>query len=327
VIVTFFLTIFGTFMTRSGVVQSVHAFGEDRELAAMFTVFMVLLLSVSFGLLIYRLPMLRARHELDSWVSREAAFLANNWVLLFCSFFILFATMFPTLSEAIRGERLTVGPPFFNRWMAPVGLVLLFLTGVAPLLAWRKSTVSNLRAQFLWPFVAGVLTQVGLVAAGIPVWPAGLCFALCAFVTVTILQEFWRAARVRRDATGTDVLTALVGLFARSRRRYAGYVVHLGIVLMFLGFAGAAFDQEEDVALKPGEAVTVGPYVVRYVGLNLAEWTWRSTARASARSFRRSTSTRAVRRSRRPKSRCAAARPTTCTSCSWARIRRPRRPR
>src|SRR5215217_2178511 len=153
VIVTFFLTIFGTFMTRSGVVQSVHAFGEDRKLAMMFTIFMVTILTVSFGLVIYRLPLLRSRHELDSWVSREAAFLANNWILLFSAFFVLFATMFPTLSEAVNGERLTVGPPFFNKWMLPIGLALLALTGVGPLLAWRKSTVSNLVDQFLYPLL------------------------------------------------------------------------------------------------------------------------------------------------------------------------------
>ena len=141
VIVTFFLTIFGTFMTRSGVVQSVHAFGEDRELAWLFTVFMIAILTLSFGLVIYRLPLLRSRHELDSWVSREAAFLANNWILLFSAFFVLFATMFPTLSEAVTGQRLTVGPPFFNKWMLPIGLILLLLTGIGPLLAWRKSTV------------------------------------------------------------------------------------------------------------------------------------------------------------------------------------------
>src|SRR5919201_3626557 len=133
VILTFFLTIFGTFMTRSGVQQSVHAFGENPELAWMFTVFMVGLLVFSFAYVIYRLPLLRARHELDSWVSREAAFLANNWILLFSALFVLFATMFPTLSEAVRGERLPVGPTFYNKWMAPVGLVLLGLTGYGPL--------------------------------------------------------------------------------------------------------------------------------------------------------------------------------------------------
>src|SRR2546428_1325006 len=154
VILTFFLTIFGTFMTRSGVVSSVHAFGEDPMLAMMFTIFMIAILAVSFGLVIYRLPLLRARNALDSWASREAAFLVNNWILLFSAFFVLFATMFPTLSEALMGQRLTVGPPFFSKWMLPIGLFLLLLTGVGPLLAWRKATVLNLRDQFLWPTAA-----------------------------------------------------------------------------------------------------------------------------------------------------------------------------
>src|SRR5215470_17934310 len=155
VIITFFLTIFGTFMTRSGVVQSVHAFGEDLALARMFTGFMITIVVISFGFVIYRLPLLRSRNELDSWASREAAFLVNNWILLFAAMFVLFATMFPTLSEAITGQRLTVGAPFFNKWMAPIGLVLLLLTGVAPLMAWRKTTLANLRDEFLWPGAAG----------------------------------------------------------------------------------------------------------------------------------------------------------------------------
>jgi len=271
VIVTFFLTIFGTFMTRSGVVQSVHAFGEDRQLAWMFTGFMVLTLTLSFALVVYRMPLLRARNELDSWVSREAAFLVNNWVLLFAAFFVLFATMFPTLSEAVTGERLTVGPPFFNRWMTPVGFILLFLTGVGPLLAWRKSSLGNLRTQFLWPVLAGGVTAGATAAAGIAFWASGLCFALCAFVTVTIGQEFLRGALVRRRATGTDVFTALIGLFARSRRRYGGYVVHLGIVLAFLGFAGNGSTRKEEVPLTPGQQVSVGPYAVSYRALTVTD--------------------------------------------------------
>jgi cytochrome c-type biogenesis protein CcmF len=271
VIVTFFLTIFGTFMTRSGVVQSVHAFGEDRELAWLFTAFMVTSLVLSFGLVIYRMPLLRARNELDSWLSREAAFLANNWVLLFSAFFVLFVTMFPTLSEAIKGDRLTVAAPFYNRWMAPVGLVLLFLTGVGPLLAWRKSSLANLRDQFLWPGLGFVVTGSVTRAFGIPFWAAGLCFALCAFVTVTILQEFVRGASVRRRATGTDVFTALIGLFVRSRRRYGGYIIHIGIVLAFLGFAGNTFQREQDVTLKPTQQVDVGRYTVGYKGLTVTD--------------------------------------------------------
>src|SRR2546426_3088861 len=151
VIITFFLTIFGTFMTRSGVVQSVHAFGEDVALARMFTGFMIAIIAISFGYVIYRLPLLKARNELDSWVSREAAFLINNWILLFAALFVLFATMFPTLSEAVTGERITVASSFFNKWMLPIGLILLFLTGYGPLTAWRKSTLINLRDSFLWP--------------------------------------------------------------------------------------------------------------------------------------------------------------------------------
>jgi cytochrome c-type biogenesis protein CcmF len=263
VIITFFLTIFGTFMTRSGVVQSVHAFGEDRALAWMFTVFMIAIVVFSFGLVTKRLPLLRSRHELDSWASREAAFLANNWILLFAALFVLFATMFPTLSEAITGERLTVGPPFFNRWMAPIGLALLFLTGVAPLLAWRKSTLSNLRYQFLWPVITSVATTVALVAAGVRVWTSGICFVLCAFVGATIAQEFARGAAVRKEGTGTDLLTALIGLVGRNKRRYGGYIVHLGIVLIFLGFAGEGFKQEEQLLLKPGQQATVGHFTVR----------------------------------------------------------------
>ncbi|HEY3381496.1 MAG TPA: cytochrome c-type biogenesis CcmF C-terminal domain-containing protein [Vicinamibacterales bacterium] len=271
VVVTFFLTIFGTFMTRSGVVQSVHAFGEDRQLAWLFTGFMLVILTVSFGYIVYRLPLLRSRHELDSWVSREAAFLVNNWVLLFAALFVLFATMFPTISEALTGERLTVGPPFFNKWMLPIGLILLFLTGVGPLLAWRKSTPTNLREQFLWATIVAVLTPVGLSLAGIPFWPPGLCFALCAFVGVTVVQEFVRGAAVRRQASGTDYLTAMVGLVARSKRRYGGYIVHLGIVLMFLGFTGQAFKIDEQMVLKPGQQAQVGHYVIRNDGVRVTD--------------------------------------------------------
>ncbi len=269
VIVTFFLTIFGTFMTRSGIVQSVHAFGEDRELAWLFTIFMIVILTFSFGLVIYRLPLLKARNELDSWASREAAFLANNWILLFSAFFVLFATMFPTLSEAVKGERLTVGPPFFNKWMLPIGLMLLLLTGIGPLLAWRRSTLNNIVQQFMLPVAAGVVTAGALYAFGVRVWSSGLCFALCAFSATTIVQEFVRGAAVRREATGTDLFTGLVGLFGRSRRRYAGYIVHLGIILIFLGFAGEGFKQEEQLPMKAGQQTTVGPFTVRHDALRV----------------------------------------------------------
>jgi cytochrome c-type biogenesis protein CcmF len=264
VILTFFLTIFGTFLTRSGVVQSVHAFGDDPQLARLFTGFMVVILTFSFGMVIYRLPLLRARaSELDSWVSREAAFLVNNWILLFCAFFVAFATMFPTLSEAVTGTRMTVGPPFFNKWMLPIGLVLLFLTGLGPLLAWRKSTVQNLMEQFAWPAGALVIALGVLWAVGVHQWASLTCWALCAFVTTTITQEFVRGALVRRKNTGSDIFTAVVGLVARNKRRYGGYIVHVGIVLIFLGFAGNGYKLDETRLLQPGEKMTVGAYTVR----------------------------------------------------------------
>ena len=271
VIMTFFLTIFGTFMTRSGVVQSVHAFGDDPTLAKLFTGFMVVIVTFSFSLVIYRLPLLRARNELDSWMSREAAFLVNNWILLFCAVFILFATMFPTLSEAVTGNRMTVAAPFFNKWMVPIGLILLFLTGVGPMLAWRKSTVSNLRDTFIWPVVTAVATAGLVLALGVRLWSSGLCFALCGFVAGTVAQEFWRGAIVRRRNTGTDVLTAMIGLVGRNKRRYGGYIVHLGIVLIFLGFAGNGAKKDELQRLKLHEQATVGAFTVRNDGVKVAD--------------------------------------------------------
>ena len=271
VITTFFLTIFGTFMTRSGIVQSVHAFGEDRELAWLFTIFMVAILVFSFSWVIYRLPLLRGRNELDSWMSREAAFLANNWILLFSAFFVLFATMFPTLSEAVTGQRLTVAGPFFNRWMLPIGLMLLALTGIGPLLAWRKSSTANLVYQLKWPLLAFVVTAGALFALGVRVWSSGLCFALCAMVLTTILQEFVRGAEVRRAATGTDLVTALIGLVGRSKRRYGGYIVHVGVVLIFLGFAGEGFKKEGQALLKPGAELAVGDFVIRHDALRVTQ--------------------------------------------------------
>jgi cytochrome c-type biogenesis protein CcmF len=285
VILTFFLTIFGTFMTRSGVVQSVHAFGEDPELARLFTGFMIVILTVSFGFVIYRLPLLRARNDLDSWLSREAAFLVNNWILLFSAFFVLFATMFPTLSEAITGERITVGPPFFNQWMLPIGLVLLLLTGIGPLMAWRKSTIQNLASQFLWPSLAAVVTAGAFVALGFRVWVSGVCIALCAFSLGTIVQEFWRGANVRKGATGSDLFTALVGLVARNKRRYGGYIVHVGIVVLFFGFAGEGFKLEKQVLLKPGDEAVLGDYTVRSEGLRVTEDAQKQMVTAHVRVF------------------------------------------
>ncbi|MSO62951.1 MAG: heme lyase CcmF/NrfE family subunit [Acidobacteria bacterium] len=271
VIITFLLTIVGTFLTRSGVVQSIHAFGEDPELARYFAAFMIFTLVFSFGWVIYRLPLLKARHELDSWMSKEAAFLANNWVLLFAAMFVLFATLFPTITEAINGERLTVGPPFFNRWMVPIGLILLVLTGTGPLLAWRKSTIMNLKDSFMWPVLSALVVGGMVVAMGVRVWGSGLCFALSAYVLTTLIQEFIRGSNVRRGMTGTDLLTAMVGLVSRNKRRYGGYIVHVGIVLIFLGFAGEGFSRDQQLLLKPGEEATVGDYTLHLDAIRVTD--------------------------------------------------------
>jgi cytochrome c-type biogenesis protein CcmF len=272
VILTFLLTIFGTFMTRSGIVQSVHAFGQDTKLAWIFTGFMAIAIVISFGFLIARAPELRSRNTFDSILSREFAFLVNNWILVFAAFFILFATMFPTLSEALRSQRITVGPPFFNQWMVPIGLCLLFLTGVGPLMAWRKASTAHLKYQFVGPVIIAIITLVYCLARGLgSSWSAVACFTLCAFTLTGMTQEIVRAARIRRKNTGSDWFTAIVGMVLRGRRRYGGYVVHVGIVFMFIGYAGQAYKLEEDVLLEPGSETKFGKYVLRFEKLRFEE--------------------------------------------------------
>jgi cytochrome c-type biogenesis protein CcmF len=264
VVLTFFLTIFGTFMTRSGVVQSVHAFGEDNVLALQFVLFMAVTLVVSIGLIIYRSNKLSTRIEFDSFFSREFSFLMNNWILLACAVFVLFATMFPTISEALDGSRVTVGIDFFNKWMTPLALVLLLLAGAAPLLAWRRTTVQRLTQQFLFPCALMAVTIVALVVLGqagvlprvvvfTPIFaesvdlPVSIVnFGLCAFVFGSILQELYRGTAVRRRQTGSDPFTSLLGLVLSKRRKYGGYIVHLAVAVMFVGFAGKAYDRMDD---------------------------------------------------------------------------------
>ena len=259
VILTFFLTIFGTFMTRSGIVQSVHAFGEDNVLALQFVVFMALILIVSIGLVVYRWNKLASTTHFESFISREFAFLVNNWILLGCAFFVLFATMFPTITQALDDSRVSVGIDFFNRMMTPFALVLLFLTGAAPLLAWRKTTREKLYRQFLIPTAMMVGTVVLLIVlfpqvlhksaffserVQLPI--SLLNFGLCAFVAGSIGQEFYRGMTVRQKQTGGYQFTSLLGLILAKRRKYGGYIVHLGVAVMFVGFGGKAYDKQID---------------------------------------------------------------------------------
>ncbi|MBA3391037.1 MAG: cytochrome c biogenesis protein CcsA [Deltaproteobacteria bacterium] len=270
VVLTFFFTIFGTFMTRSGIVQSVHAFGEDNVLALQFIVFLGVILVVSIGLMVHRSSKLASKSSFESFISREFTFLVNNWILLACAFFVLFATMFPTISEALDGSRVSVGIEFFNKWMTPLGLVLLFLAGAAPLLAWRKTTRERLYQQFIAPLAVMAATIVLLliffpqVTMRTPIFanqvslPISLInFGICAFVFATIVQEFWRGARVRARQTGSDGFTSLIGLVVSKRRKYGGYVIHVGVALMFVGFGGKAYDQMVDKTIE-APAIAVG---------------------------------------------------------------------
>ncbi len=260
VIVSFLLAIFGTFITRSGIIESVHSFAQS-PVGPWFATFFFLCTGISIYLVGIRLRDLEAKAELESMVSREAAFLYNNLVLCGIAFAVLWGTVFPILSEWAGKPKITVGPPFFNTVNIPLGLLLLALTGIGPLIAWRKASVSNLRRQFAGPALTGVAVGIALVVLGMRDVYALVAYALCGFVTGTIVQEFYKGIRARQSIHGESVFTGFVRLVARNRRRYGGYIVHAGIVMLFAAFAGLAFRTEHDVTLKTGEAFeTTDPY-------------------------------------------------------------------
>jgi len=260
--ITFWLCIFGTFLTRSGVVSSVHSFAQS-PIGRWFMGFLLILGAGMAYLILSRLDYLRSEARLESVVSRESSFLFNNLLFLACCFAVLWGTLFPVISEAVTGEKITVGTPFFNRLNVPIGLALLFLTGVGPLVAWRRTSTAGLKRNFLLPAGAAVILMIGLVALGVRHLYAVLCFGLCLFVAWTIAGEFVRGARVIRAQTGRSFAAALAELVRRNTRRYGGYIVHLGIVLMFIGFAGSAFNQDRTAEVRAGESFTIGRYDLR----------------------------------------------------------------
>ena len=253
VVVTFLLSILGTFITRSGIIESVHSFAQS-PVGAWFAAFLGTAIAVTAYLVATRLKDLEARAELESMVSREAAFLYNNLLLVGIAFSVLWGTLFPILSEWVRGEKITVGPPFFNAVNIPLGLLLLGLTGVGPLIAWRKASLSNLRRQFLAPIAVAVLTAAVLMLLGMRDFYALVSYFLGAFVAATIVQEFSKGITARRGIHGESYPRAFLRLVARNRRRYGGYIVHAGVVLLFAAFAGLAFKKEFDVSLTTGQA-------------------------------------------------------------------------
>ncbi|HKY33624.1 MAG TPA: heme lyase CcmF/NrfE family subunit [Candidatus Polarisedimenticolia bacterium] len=264
VLMSFSLSIFGTFITRSGVVSSVHSFTKS-SLGPWFATFWVAAILVSVTLLVIRLPQLRAENRLESLLSRESAFLFNNILFIAICFTVFWGTVYPILSEAIQGFKVSVGPPWFNQWIVPLGLALIFVTGVGPLIAWRRASGQNLKKNFMVPGAAGLATAVVCFAAGMRHMRALLAFALCAFVLAAIVLELHRGARARMKSAGEGYAQGLMELVGRNKRRYGGYFVHVGMVMIFVGIAGSsAFQQEAVATLRRGESFSLGPYTMTF---------------------------------------------------------------
>jgi cytochrome c-type biogenesis protein CcmF len=267
---TFFLPIFGTFLTRSGVVSSVHAFAQSA-IGPFFVGFLGTGILAAGWLLVERLDYLRSNQQLDSLVSRESSFLFNNLLLLAACFSVLWGTLFPVISEAAWGVKTSVGAPFFNKVNIPIGLLLLFLTGVGPLFAWRKTSLNSLRRNFLTPGLIGLAGGAVLFVAGVREFYPQVSLILAIFVTITIVMEFYRGARVIAQKAGVSLVSAAVTLTRRNTRRYGGYIVHFGMVLIFVGITGAAFNTEHEQEMNIGEQLRLGSYQFRLRDLQAAD--------------------------------------------------------
>jgi cytochrome c-type biogenesis protein CcmF len=261
VFTTFMLCILGTLLTRSGIVNSVHAFAQS-SIGGWFVGFLATVLVVCFLAYWRNRDYLRGENQLDSLASRESSFLFNNLILLAACFAVLWGTLFPVLSEWVVGSKVSVGAPFFNKVNVPIALFLLFLTGVGPLLAWRKTSLDALKRNFAWPLAGGVLAGILAFAFGFRQFYALVCMILSVFVVLTIVAEFVRGARVLAGREGTSLLTATGSLAMRNTRRYGGYVVHLGIVLIFIGISGQAFNKDVQSELNVGQTLKIGPYAI-----------------------------------------------------------------
>ncbi|MGA2216653.1 MAG: cytochrome c-type biogenesis CcmF C-terminal domain-containing protein [Terracidiphilus sp.] len=272
---TFLLTLLGTLLTRAGLVSSVHAFAQS-SIGTWFVVFMGIVLAVCIFTYILQRSHLQAEHHLESLVSREYSFLFNNLVLLMACFVILWGTLFPILSEYVVGNKVTVGAPWYNRVAIPIGLFLLFLTGVGPLLPWRSASLRSIRRNFVLPSIALFATIVVCLAVGARPWKDGafdsghfyalVSFALSAAVLTAILSEFFRGAGVISRQTGKNLIVSLWLLTRRNTRRYGGYLVHIGVVIIVIGLAGSAFNRNEERELALHDKLPIGPYTLENVG-------------------------------------------------------------
>ena len=265
VLATGILAVLGTFLVRSGILDSIHAFGAST-LGGPFLALIAVMVGGSVALVVSRRAQLRSEHRLDSLASREAAFLLNNLVLIGLCFVILWGTFFPLISEAVTGTKAAVGPPWFDRYIVPLALMLVLLAGIGPVIAWRATSAANLARSFGFPVGVATGLLVVLVAAGVGRPAALAMFCLGAFVAAAVAQEFWRGVGARRAVSGESPSVALAALVRRNRRRYGGYVVHLGIAVLFVGVAASsAFQHARDVRLSPGQSARVGGYDVTYV--------------------------------------------------------------
>jgi cytochrome c-type biogenesis protein CcmF len=266
VLATGTLAIMGTFLVRSGILNSIHAFG-GATLGVPFVVLIGVLIAGSIYLVVSRRDMLRSEHRLDSLLSRESIFLANNLVLVGLCFVIFWGTYFPLISKALTGQEASVGPPWFDRYTVPLALVLVLLSGIGPVIAWRRATLANARRNFLAPALLALGTLVVLLGSGVQEKPFAIAMFCCgAFVFGSIGQEFFRGVRARRAMANEAAPVALLALVRRNRRRYGGYIVHIGMAVLFIGVAASSsFQHASELGLSPGQSTRVGAYTVRYV--------------------------------------------------------------
>ena len=270
IITTFGLTIIGTFLTRSGIINSVHSFTQS-EIGPAFLVYLALILIVGFAFLFKRIQMLESEYKIESVLCRENVFLAQNILLVGIAFTVLLGTTFPLLAEAVRGTKLSIQAPFFNTITAPMGYALLILMGIGMLISWRKSSLDNLRRNFLKPLIVatvGTLFLFWLLFGRSLQWGVYIIFWSTIFVSSTILFEFFKATQIKTKQTGSNILIGLFYVISRNPRRYGGLIIHFGVVLMFLGFAGSFFSIEKDLTLEAGESNAIGNYRIEFQSVN-----------------------------------------------------------
>ena len=267
---TFLLSILGTTLTRTGLVSSVHAFAQS-PVKPYFTTFLLTATALTAIAILWRLPYLKSEVKLESVISRESSFLFNNLILLASCFAVLWGTLFPVIMEALTGEKETIDAPYYNRVTIPIVLFLIFLTGVGPLIAWRKSSLASLKRSFMLPGIVGLAVAAGLIAAGMRAVTPLISFALCSFVIASIVSEFWKGSRAIQAKENIGLLRSAYELTWRNTRRYGGYLVHMGIVIMFVGFTGSVYNQHETRSIGLNQSIHFAGYDLKLLNVNDGE--------------------------------------------------------